>query len=68
MVQVKAGVLHPTQLLLDMKVRWLSTYVMVNHAESNKEHVNVFVYEMGLQERDLTKQAKIDFLTLISTK
>ncbi|KAG2336246.1 hypothetical protein BDR05DRAFT_953490 [Suillus weaverae] len=28
------------------------------------KHVNVFVYEMGLQEQDLTKRAKIDFLTL----
>jgi hypothetical protein len=36
-VQVKAGVSTPTQLLLDMKVRWSSTYVMVNRAESSKE-------------------------------
>jgi len=28
------------------------------------QHVNVFVYEMGLQERDLTKRAKIDYLRL----
>jgi hypothetical protein len=28
------------------------------------QHVNVFVYEMGLQERDLDKRAKIDYLRL----
>jgi hypothetical protein len=37
MVQVKAGVALLTQLLLDMKIRWSSTFVMVNCAESNKE-------------------------------
>ena len=36
MVQVKAAVSPPTQLLLDMKVRWSSTYVMINRAESSK--------------------------------
>lgn len=30
----------------------------------NIQHVNVFVYEMGLQERDLMKWAKIDYLRL----
>jgi len=29
-----------------------------------QQHVNVFVYEMGLQEQDLMKWAKIDFLRL----
>ena len=36
-VQIKAGVSQPTQLLIDMKVRWSSTYVMLNRAESNSE-------------------------------
>ena len=36
-VQTKAGVSHPTQLLINMKVRWSSTYVMLNRAESNKK-------------------------------
>jgi hypothetical protein len=36
-VQTKAAVVSPTQLLLDMKVWWSSTYVMINRAESNKE-------------------------------
>jgi len=42
-VQTKAGVSHPTQLLIDMKVRWSSTYVMLNRAESNKK-VRVLYY------------------------
>jgi hypothetical protein len=37
MVQVKADVIPPTQLLLDMKVRWSSTFVMVNRAETSKD-------------------------------
>jgi hypothetical protein len=37
---------------------------MLNRAEMNKEHVDTFVYEMGRQERDLAKRAKIDFLQL----
>lgn len=36
-VQTKAGVSQPTQLLIDMKVRWSSTYIMLNCAETNKE-------------------------------
>ncbi|KAG2743075.1 hypothetical protein P692DRAFT_20747423 [Suillus brevipes Sb2] len=63
-VQTKAGVSQPTQLLIDMKVRWSSTYIMLNHAETNKEHIDTFIYEIGRQERDLAKRAKIDFLQL----
>jgi hypothetical protein len=29
--------LPPLQLLLDMKVRWSSTYVMLNRAENRRE-------------------------------
>ena len=36
-VQVKAAVSPQTQLLLDMKVRWSSTYVMVNRAETSQK-------------------------------
>jgi hypothetical protein len=35
-VQSKAGVARPVQLVLDMKVRWSSTYVMLDRAERNK--------------------------------
>jgi hypothetical protein len=35
-VQSKAGIPRPVQLLLDMKVRWSSTYLMLDRAERNK--------------------------------
>ena len=35
-VQSKAGVSRPLQLLLDMRVRWSSTYVMLDRAEKLK--------------------------------
>lgn len=41
-VQATAGVANPTQLLLDMKVRWSSTYVMINRAEGSKEVSLIF--------------------------
>jgi hypothetical protein len=36
-IQIKADVKRPMQLVLDMKVRWSSTYVMLHRAESLKE-------------------------------
>ncbi|KIK47782.1 hypothetical protein CY34DRAFT_8650 [Suillus luteus UH-Slu-Lm8-n1] len=63
-VQIKGGVSQPTQLLINIKVRWSSTYIMLNRAEMNKEHIDMFVYEMGRQERDLARCVKIDFLQL----
>ena len=35
-VQSKAGIARPVQLVLDMKVRWSSTYLMLDRAERNK--------------------------------
>ena len=32
------------------------------------QHVDVFVYEMGLKERDLVKRSKIDYLRLTSAE
>ena len=37
MVQIKSNVARPLQLVLDMKVRWSSTYVMLDRAERHKE-------------------------------
>ena len=37
MVQVKAGRAVPKQLMLDMKIRWSSTYVMLDRAEKHKD-------------------------------
>ncbi|KAG1735245.1 hypothetical protein EDD22DRAFT_852395 [Suillus occidentalis] len=67
-VQTKAGVSLPTQLLIDMKVHWSLTYIMLNYANCNKQHVDTFVYEMGRQEQNLSKRAKIDFLQLMSAE
>jgi hypothetical protein len=48
-VQIKAGVSQPTQLLIDMKVWWSSMYIMLNHAEMNKEvhilYCHTFTYQ-----------------------
>ncbi|KAG1818515.1 uncharacterized protein BJ212DRAFT_1479523 [Suillus subaureus] len=63
-VQIKAGVSQPTQLLIDMKVQWLSMYIMLNCAKANKEHGDTFVYKIGHQECNLAKHMKIDFLQL----
>ncbi|KAH7902996.1 hypothetical protein BJ138DRAFT_1021272 [Hygrophoropsis aurantiaca] len=52
------------QLLLDMPIRWSSTFVMLDRAESKKTHVNTFVYELGVKESDLRKRTKIDALML----
>ena len=35
-IQTKASSIPAVQLILDMKVRWSSTYLMLNHAERKK--------------------------------
>jgi hypothetical protein len=35
-VQAKGDIARPIQLILDMKVRWSSTYLMLDRAERNK--------------------------------
>jgi len=41
-IQIEAGVAIPKQLLLNRRVQWSSTYVMLHCAECNKK-VNVLV-------------------------
>jgi len=36
-VQMKAGITQSHQLILDMKVQWSSTYLMLDHVEHKKE-------------------------------
>ena len=36
-VQIKANIQRPVQLIIDMKVRWSSTYLMLNRAEQKKD-------------------------------
>jgi hypothetical protein len=68
------------QLLIDMPVRWSSTYFMTSRTESmsgvsellscrcvsteHKQIINTFVYEIGRDEKDLAKREKIDNLRL----
>ncbi|RDB14951.1 putative AC transposase [Hypsizygus marmoreus] len=51
-------------LLIDMVVRWSSTYIMLKRAEVLQKFVDTFVYEIGLEEPDLQKRAKLDALKL----
>ncbi|THU82732.1 hypothetical protein K435DRAFT_690979, partial [Dendrothele bispora CBS 962.96] len=63
-IQLRNGGTKALQLLLDMVVRWSSTYKMIHRAESLKEHINTFIYELALEERDLDKRRKMDALRL----
>ncbi|KAN0105734.1 hypothetical protein V8E52_010746 [Russula decolorans] len=52
------------QLLINMPVRWSSTYIMTSQTESMGGIINTFVYEIGRDEKDLGKREKIDNLRL----
>src|SRR5258708_38779724 len=41
-IQLKANNVRPLQLILDMKVRWSSTYLMLDRAERKKDVRNKF--------------------------
>ena len=56
------------QLLMDMKVQWSSTYIMLEQAESLKEEVDYFVWQLGLQEKDSDKAQKLLTMQLTSTE
>ncbi|KAN0105652.1 hypothetical protein V8E52_010827 [Russula decolorans] len=64
MVQVK-NKLKPLQLILDMKVCWSSTYLMLDRAERKKECVNDFIDELYWDEKDQAKRYKIHNLKLM---
>jgi hypothetical protein len=36
-IQIKVDNGHLTQLILDMKVQWSSTYLMLDHAEKKRD-------------------------------
>ncbi|KAL1949584.1 hypothetical protein VTO73DRAFT_8465 [Trametes versicolor] len=63
-IQKQAGEAHPRQLLMDMPVRWSSTYVMLHRASELKDHVDQFVTEMARAEKDRGKRQKLDDLQL----
>ena len=54
------------QLLVDMKVRWSSTFIMLTHAESRREAVDEFVLWLGLKETSTEKRRKVTSLALNS--
>jgi hypothetical protein len=43
-LQTRKGIDQPVQLLIDMKVRWGSTYVMLNRANSNKKVIAFYQF------------------------
>jgi hypothetical protein len=53
---------------MDMKVRWSSTYVMLERAESLKEEVDYFVRRLGLQEKDTEKARKLLMMQLTTSE
>lgn len=55
---------NPRHLLLDMKVQWSSTFVMLRRAFEMCEDVNYFVGRLTLQERDASRHKKIASLEL----
>ncbi|KAF8484310.1 hypothetical protein JB92DRAFT_3131662 [Gautieria morchelliformis] len=61
----KEGV-TPLQLILNMPVRWSSTYMMCDRGEKRRQMAvcQSFVMEMSWEESDLTKYAKIHALKL----
>ncbi|KAG6863764.1 hypothetical protein C0993_010432, partial [Termitomyces sp. T159_Od127] len=63
-IQIRANIALPLQLILDMKVRWSSTFQMLDRADKNQEHVDTFVEELHWEETDPSKYDKIQALKL----
>ncbi|KAG6838738.1 hypothetical protein C0991_009086, partial [Blastosporella zonata] len=64
-IQLRDGSKSDTlQLLLDIKVRWGSTYVMLNQAKHLRQHVDTFLHELRRKELNRDKRAKLDALKL----
>ncbi|KAF4621862.1 hypothetical protein D9613_012193 [Agrocybe pediades] len=53
------------KLLLDLMVRWSSTYIMLHRAESRRSvMINDFIFELSMREKNLGKRRKIVALQL----
>ncbi|KAF5340659.1 hypothetical protein D9611_007287 [Ephemerocybe angulata] len=63
-LQVRKGVKTPRTLLLDMKVRWASSYIMLRRCLDLREYTDEFIYEIAREEPSFEKRAKIDGLRL----
>ena len=69
-IQLQAKVNHPPrerplQLLLDMPVRWSSTYLMLERADHLKDDVDSFIHEIAAAERDRECRQKLMNLQLM---
>jgi hypothetical protein len=62
-IQVGKGVSSPVQLLLDMKIRWGSTYVMLNRVEINRE-VRILFYFTSKIDSKLYHSKNVDDFVL----
>jgi len=61
--------LPPLQLLLDMKVRWSSTFIMLTRAESRRQvSVHIFLFVVLLLVARLHRQSTNSFWNLESKK
>ena len=54
------------QLLVDMKVQWSSTFIMLTCAKLRREAINKFILELGVKETSSERCHKITSLTLNS--
>ncbi|KAG6813328.1 hypothetical protein H0H92_012141 [Tricholoma furcatifolium] len=53
-------------LLIDMKVRWSSTFVMLQRSYLLKKYIDAFLWKISQKERNCEKQAKLLSLRLSS--
>lgn len=67
-LQCAEDIANALVLLLDMKVRWSSTYIMLRRALSLKGFVNDFVYVLSWEETNKEKRRKIDGLELLENE
>ncbi|KAJ2911647.1 hypothetical protein MD484_g8767, partial [Candolleomyces efflorescens] len=58
-LQSKEGVQVPLTLILDMKVRWSSTFAMLQRAYDLREFINDFVYKISQEEPTAEKQREL---------
>ncbi|KAJ2923537.1 hypothetical protein H1R20_g13556, partial [Candolleomyces eurysporus] len=65
-LQAKDGVKIPLTLLVDMKVRWSSTYLMLEQAYELCKYINLFLSELSFEEANIEKQNKLLSLRLSS--
>ncbi|KAG6863443.1 hypothetical protein C0991_005755, partial [Blastosporella zonata] len=66
-LDLQAADLTPKQalmLLIDMKVRWSSTYIMLERAKALKKYVDKFIRQLALDKTNLEKSAKLVALQL----